>query len=369
MIGIRITKFSCTGFRNLEKTEIEPSEEVNIICGDNGQGKTNLIEGIALFSGVRSFRGAHNRQMIRDEEDFARLETEFFAEKRDQNAALVLTPDKKELTLNGVKQAAASAMIGKFCCVVFSPDRMSLITGGAIERRHFLDAAISQCYPRFVPVLYSYNQTVNQRNALLKQIASGEADKRGLELWDMYAAGYAAEIALRRSAYCKSLSEKAKRIYDGISAGREDMSVEYSCSYMSEGDGKEEIIQRFIKTLRESWDKDIALGYTLRGPQRDDIIIKLSGKDIRPYGSQGQKRSAVLALKLAEAEYLSELIEEKPIALLDDVMSELDKSRQAYLLNRLDGWQVYITCCDPAPLKLLDKGKIYNVEKGRVTVR
>ena len=339
-----------------------------MICGDNGQGKTNLLEGIALFSGLRSFRGAHNRQMICRDQEYARLEADFFAEKRSQTASLALSADKKELTLNGVKQAAASAMIGRFCCVVFSPDRMSLISGGAVERRRFLDAAISQCLPRFVSVLYSYNQTLGHRNALLKSICSGSASEADLGLWDIYASGYAADIALKRNEYCARLSKAAGIIYDGISSGRERLELEYSCSYMKQGDSREDIIRRFTDMLTESRARDILLGYTQKGPQRDDIIIKLSGADIRPYGSRGQKRSAVLALKLAEAELLSEQLEEKPIALLDDVMSELDKYRQSYLLNRLDDWQVYITCCDPGPLELLDKGRIFFVSGGRIEI-
>lgn len=304
--------------------------------------------------------------MIRYDSEYARLSAGFFSEKRSQTANLALSADKKELTLNGVKQPAASAMIGRFCCVVFSPDRMSLITGGAVERRRFLDAAISQCMPRFVTVLYSYNQTLSQRNALLKNIYSGLSNMSELEPWDMFAAGYASDIALKRDEYCKKLSQAAKRIYDGISSGREELELEYSCSYMKPGDGKEDIMRRFTDMLAESRQRDMMLGYTQKGPQRDDIMIKLSGRDIRPFGSQGQKRSAVLALKLAEAEMLGEQLEEKPIALLDDVMSELDRYRQSYLLNRLEDWQVYITCCDPDPLSLLDKGRIFNVSGGKV---
>ena len=304
--------------------------------------------------------------MIRHEAGFARLSVDFFAEKRRQSASLALSAEKKELTLNGVKQPAASVMIGRFCCVVFSPDRMSLIKGGATERRRFLDAAISQCMPRFASVLYSYNQTVGHRNALLKSVYSDPSKAAQLEPWDIYAAGYAAEIALRRDEFCRKLSPAAERIYDGISSGREKLELEYACSYMKPGDGRDDIIRRFTGMLAESRQRDILLGYTQKGPQRDDIIIKLSGEDIRPFGSQGQKRSAVLALKLAEAELLSERLEEKPIALLDDVMSELDKYRQSYLLNRLEDWQVYITCCDPAPLELLDRGRIFNVSGGRI---
>ncbi len=337
------------------------------MCGDNGQGKTNMLEGMALFSGVRSFRGAHNNQMIAHDKKFARLHMGFFSEKREQTADMTVTPEARLVVLNGVKQAAASALIGVLSTVVFSPDRMSLITGGAVERRRFIDSAISQSLPRFAQTLYSYNKAIGQRNALLKSIAAGGSSEALLDVWDRSAAGYAAEIAIKRADFCSQLSLAAGRVYEGISSGKEPLRTKYVCSYYKDGETNDAIAERFLSMLKDSRRVDIANGYTTKGPHRDDINIYLSDKDIRIYGSQGQKRSAVLAMKLAEAELLSQMIGEQPIALLDDVMSELDRTRQEYLLNKLDGWQVFITCCDPSPLQLLDKGSVFYMESGSLS--
>jgi len=350
---------------------------VNVIYGDNGHGKTNLLEGISLFSGMRSFRGARNGQMIMDGNKFSRLETSFFAENRDQQAAMVITDSVREITLNGVKKEAASTMIGRFCTVVFSPDRMLLITGGAAERRRFIDAAMSQILPGYTSTLYKFNQILQQRNTLLKDLNTNPSLKSTLEVWDMSLASYGAAVICRRHNLVRQLAPVAAEIYDQMSSGREQLELRYDCPFekhLSDGllsgkdfsDAVEKITQLYQDQLGETISGDLRLGYTFHGPQRDDLSLLINGRDARTYGSQGQKRSSVLSLKLAEAALLADLLDEKPVALLDDVMSELDSSRQDFLLNRLQGWQVFITCCDPGPLRLLDSGSIFRVESGRV---
>lgn len=363
---VKIIKFEANDFRNLSPVEIEPCEGINVIYGDNGQGKTNLLEAIGLFSGVRSFRGARNNQMIAYGKDFSRLKMAFNSEHRDQAAAMTVTSEAREVTINGVRQQQASSLIGKFCTVVFSPDRMTLVTGSASERRKFIDAAISQSSPRFASTLYKFNQILAQRNSLLKELYNKPSLASTLDVWDISLASYGAAIACRRAAFINELSDIAARVYEGISSGRELLSLKYNCSASKDLSEMAIIEKNYLNVLTESRQSDIRLGYTFHGPQRDDMEIELSGRDIRNFGSQGQKRSAVLALKLSEAELLARLIGEQPVALLDDVMSELDASRQDYLLNRLDGWQVFITCCDPGPLRLLNRGSIYHMENGIV---
>jgi len=356
---------------------ISPCPGVNVICGDNGHGKTNLLEGISLFSGMRSFRGARNGQMIMEGEKFSRLETSFFAESRDQQAAMVITDSARELTLNGVKKEAASAMIGRFCTVVFSPDRMLLITGGAAERRRFIDAAMSQILPGYTSTLYKFNQILQQRNTLLKDLNTNPSLKSTLEVWDMSLASYGAAVMCRRHNLVRQLAPVAAEIYSQMSSGREQLELRYDCPYekhLPEGQLKgaqfsesvTQITGLYQAQLADTISGDMRLGYTFHGPQRDDLSLLINGRDARTYGTQGQKRSSVLSLKLAEAALLAELLDEKPVALLDDVMSELDASRQDFLLNRLQGWQVFITCCDPGPLRLLDSGSIFRVESGQV---
>ena len=353
-------------FRNLQSGDIEFSEEVNVISGQNGQGKTNLLEALCLFTGVRSFRGAKNSELIAKGEKFTRMELNFFADKREQNAKLLIT-DKKQATLNGVKQAAATGFIGRFCAVVFSPDNMSLVKGGANERRRFLDAAISQQFPAYPRLLVEYNRILAQRNAFLKKSAGKSGFDSMLEIWDENLSQTGARISCKRSEYVSRLVGKTQEIFDGISSGRESIGLRYSCGYLS-AESVSETAAELKQQLETHRASDIAQGCTNYGSHRDDLHISVNNMSARSYASQGQKRSCVLALKLAEASLLEEAAGERPIAVLDDVMSELDGLRQDYLLNHMDGWQVFISCCDPHTVKGLDKGRIFEVEGGKVTV-
>ena len=360
-----VKRIELIDFRNIENQSIEAHDGINVISGENGQGKTNILEAIGLFTGTRSFRGARNIQMIKHGKQFSRLSMDFFAAGRDQNAKMVVTPDSRDTTINDVKQAAASSLIGRFCAVVFSPDKMMLVSGGASERRKFLDAAISQAFPQFASLLVKYKTVLTQRNTLLKKYEHSSSAKDTIDIWDRSIASIGAEIVKKRLGFIKNLSPSAEKFYEGISSGREPLELEYSCSF-SQQPLSDDLEEKFYDCLKESILSDVRTGYTQHGPHRDDLLILLGGNQSRIFGSQGQKRSAVLALKLAEAEQLSVLTGEQPVALLDDVMSELDQLRQEYLLNRIKGWQVFITCCDPASLKLLDKGRIFIVKNGTV---
>ena len=358
-----VKRIELCDFRNIKEQNIEAYDGINIISGENGHGKTNLLEAISLFTGTRSFRGARNIQMIKNGEKFSRLKMDFYASKRDQNAKMIITPDCKETTINGVKQAAASSLIGRFCAVIFSPDKMALVAGGAAERRKFIDAAISQAFPQFASLLVKYNTALSQRNALLKKMSHSASAREMIEIWDRSAASFGAQIVKKRLGFIKSLSPLTEKFYDGISSGRERLSLGYACSFSQEPEN-DSLEEKFLSCLRDSIESDIRVGFTQHGPHRDDLNILIDNMPIRLYGSQGQKRSAVLALKLAESEQLAVLTKEQPVALLDDVMSELDNMRQDFLLNHLEGMQVFITCCDPGSVNLLDKGRIFTVQSG-----
>lgn len=354
-------------FRNLISGDIEFADGVNVISGENGQGKTNLLEALCLFTGVRSFRGAKNAEFIAKGEKYARMELDFFADKMEQSANLLIT-DKKQATLNGVKLAAATGFIGRFCAVVFSPDNMSLVKGGSNERRRFLDAAISQQFPTYPRLLVEYNRILAQRNAFLKKSATASGFESMLEIWDENLSQTGARISTRRAEYVSRLVGKTAEIFDGISSGRDIIKLRYSCSYLNP-ESERETAAALKKQLETHRASDLSQGCTNYGAHRDDLNITVNDMAARSYASQGQKRSCVLALKLAEASLLEESAGERPIAVLDDVMSELDGMRQDYLLNHMDGWQVFISCCDPYTVKGLDKGRIIEVEGGRFTVR
>ncbi len=360
-------KLQTSHYRNLVPGETEFSEGVNVISGRNGQGKTNLLEAICLFTGVRSFRGAKNPELIARGEKFARLELDFFAEKREQSASLVIT-DKKQAVLNGVKLAAATGFIGRFCAVVFSPDNMSLVKGGSAERRRFLDAAISQQFPTYPRLLVEYNRILAQRNAFLKKSASAAGFESMLEIWDENLSKTGAKISCKRNEYVSRLCGKTEEIFDGISSGRDCINLRYSCGFLNP-DSADETAAELKKQLEAHRASDLAQGCTNYGPHRDDLVISVNDMAARAFASQGQKRSCVLALKLAEASLLEQSAGERPIAVLDDVMSELDGMRQDYLLNHMDGWQVFISCCDPHTVKGLDKGRIIEVEGGQFRIQ
>ncbi len=350
-------------YRNLVSDEIEFADGVNVISGRNGQGKTNLLESLCLFTGVRSFRGAKNLEMIAKGQKYSRIELGFFAEKRDQTASLVIT-DKKQATLNGVRLAAATGFIGRFCAVVFSPDNMSLVRGGSAERRRFLDAAISQQYPAYPRLLVEYNRILAQRNAFLKKSASTAGFESMLEIWDENLSATGAKISCKRHEYVARLCGRTEEIFEGISSGRDKVGLRYSCGFLHP-DSVSETAASLKSQLEAHRASDLAQGCTNYGAHRDDLNITVNDMAARSYASQGQKRSCVLALKLAEASLLEQSAGERPVAVLDDVMSELDGMRQDYLLNHMDGWQVFISCCDPHTVKGLDKGRIIEVEGGR----
>ena len=354
-------------YRNLISGDIEFTDGVNVISGQNGQGKTNLLEALCLFTGVRSFRGAKNAELITKGEKYARMELDFFAEKREQSASLVIT-DKKQATLNGVKQAAATGFIGRFCAVVFSPDNMSLVKGGSNERRRFIDAAISQQFPTYPRLLVEYNRILAQRNAFLKKSATTAGFESMLDIWDETLSQTGARISYKRAEYVARLEGKTAEMFDGISSGRDSIGLRYSCNYLNP-ESLIETAAALKQQLASHRVSDLAQGCTNYGAHRDDLHISVNDMAARSYASQGQKRSCVLALKLAEASLLEEAAGERPIAVLDDVMSELDGLRQDYLLNHMDGWQVFISCCDPHTVKGLDKGRIIEVEKGKCRVK
>lgn len=349
-------------YRNLQTQTVTFDEGVNVIAGENGQGKTNLLEALCLFTGVRSFRGAKNPELPRRGEKFARMELAFFAEKREQHASLVIA-DKKQATLNGVKLPAATGLIGKFCAVVFSPDNMALVKGGSGERRKFLDAAISQHYPAFPRLLVEYNRILAQRNAFLKKASSMNGYEAMLDVWDENISRTGARIACKRAAFVDELRGKTEEIFDGISSRRETIGIRYTCGFLTPED--EEATAAALRAQLEAHRaSDLAQGCTNYGPHRDDLAIAVNDMAAKLYASQGQKRSCVLALKLAEAALLENALEEKPIAVLDDVMSELDGLRQDYLMNHIEGWQVFISCCDPHTVKGLSDGRVIEVKAG-----
>ena len=362
-----IKKLKFENFRNLSNGEITPCEKVNVIYGDNAQGKTNLLEAIWLFCGGHSFRGAKENELIHFENNFFRLSMDFYSYERDQSAEIAFSQNKKKIKINGVDKNSSSYLTEIFSCVVFSPENMTLVKRGPSLRRKFLDGAISQQRIRYAAALAKYNQIINQRNALLKDIHKHQELKDTLQIWDDSLAVTGAIILKERMEHIKELKIYAQKFHDDISSGKEELSIEYiSNAGVKEEDTLSEITEKLRLAYEKSRKDDYHTGYTNIGPHRDDMEIKINSISAKTFGSQGQQRSAVLSLKLAQAQMLYIKNGEKPVILLDDVLSELDPKRQDFLLNKVDSYQVFVTCCEESNKEQLNNGKVFYINNGEV---
>lgn len=362
-----VKKLRFENFRNLLNNEIIPCEKVNVIYGDNAQGKTNLLEAIWLFCGGHSFRGSKENELVNFEDSFFKLNMDFYSGERDQNAEISFSQNKKKIKLNGVDKNSSSYLTEVFSCVAFSPENMTLIKRGPSLRRKFLDGAICQQRIKYAAALSKYNQIINQRNALLKDIFKHKELKDTLPIWDDSLCITGSIILKERLEYIKSLKVYAQKFHDDISQSKEKLDIEYvSNSDVCENDTIEIITEKLRNAYNKSRNEDYHTGYTNIGPHRDDMDIKINGISAKTFGSQGQQRSAVLSLKLAQAQMLFEKNGEKPVILLDDVLSELDTKRQDFLLNKVEGYQVFVTCCEESNKEQLKSGKIFYINNGEV---
>lgn len=350
---MKILRLEATNFRNIKKAAFSPSQKTNIFIGENGQGKTNLLEAVCLFNGEKSFRRAKESDFLRFGAATAELTVSFFSQGREQTAVLRYGEGQKAVFLNGIKKTSSTALHGTLCLVVFSPDDLRVIKDGPEGRRALIDTAVTQLVPSYGGLLRQYERAVFQRNNLLR---SGKSAGALLDVWDERLSQIGFRVQGLRAHYIDRITPFAKAHYRGISDDKEELSF-----LMLSSGGKTQ--EEFFERLKKSREKDFELGSTSIGPHRDDLELLLDNKSARFFGSQGQQRSAVLAMKLSEADVLGEKYGEKPVLLLDDVLSELDTRRQEYLIEKLKGYQVFLTCCEPH--KAL-AGRLYAVENGKI---
>ena len=358
---MKVEKFACRDFRNIADCVIEPHSGTNVIYGQNAQGKTNLIEGIWLFCGAKSFRSRHDNELVAFEKEAARLELDFDAFGRSQQAEIVID-SKRNATLNGVKLKNAGELCGNFCAVVFSPAHLSLIKDGPAVRRRMIDTAIGQLYPTYVAALRGYTRAMEQRNAALRDAKYSSYVYDMLENFEERMAHFGGEIIFHRKKYMETAANDISGIYSEISGNRENLTLEYITD-ISSYDSKE-AAKELLEALKSARKEDIISGTTSVGPHREDIAFLLDGRAARSFGSQGQQRSCVLALKLAEAAVIKNTAGENPVILFDDVMSELDEGRQESILNRFSDMQVFVTCCERDQIKRLKEGKTFKMDNG-----
>lgn len=364
---MKIESLTLTNFRNIQSMRFVPRPGVNIICGDNAQGKTNLLEAVWLFLGARSFRSAKESEFIAFGEEEARLEMVFSAQGRSQNARILFRPEKKVFTLNQIDRHSPSEFSGAFCAVVFFPDHLNLVKQGPEHRRRLVDQSLCQAYPKYAKALEGYGRILQQRGNLLRDAAYHAELLDTLDAWDETLLEYGSYIASTRARYLERLGLLAEEVYGGIASKKERLTVRYQHSFHPEEavTDRGEIRAGMAEALRAARPRDLQSGVTHIGPHRDDLLLLLGGKNARSFGSQGQQRSIVLSLKLAECAVLAGSCGEEPVVLLDDVMSELDEGRRSYLLREMKGRQVLITCCDTSAFKgAVEREAIFPIAEG-----
>ena len=351
-----IKKIKIKNFRNYEKEEINLEKNINIFYGQNAQGKTNIIESIFLCSLGKSFRAKKDNEMIKLNEQNAIVEIEY--EKSDREGKIKIEiGNKKNIYLNGIKIKKLSELLGNLNIVIFTPDDINILKGGPQNRRRFLDIMISQLRPNYMHILNLYIKTMEQRNIYLRQIKEEHKDENLLDIWDEKLAEYAIKIYEYRKEFIKKIIKKLDIIHKNITNNAEQIELDY----ITECDSKE----KYLKLLKERRKLDIIKGFTTKGVHRDDFMIYINKKDIKIFGSQGQNRTAMLSLKLAELQVIYDEIGEYPILLLDDFMSELDKTRRKNFLENIEGTQVIITGTEKLDIENLEYLE-YNVSNGKV---
>lgn len=351
-------------FRNYEKLKIRFHEKVNILLGENAQGKTNLLEALYIMSLGKSFRTSRDSDMIRFGTDFARIRTVSEKEGEDLIVEIGLIRRKKSLKIDGVKKKKISDLLENVYIVIFSPDDLRIVKDEPEKRRRFIDRELCQLSPVYYDDLVRYRKALNQRNVLLRE---ERPDASLMDIWDEETAFYGSRIMVRRKAFSERLRVISRKIHGDLTEGREELDVFYEPD-IPLAENPPEQRKQYLQVLREGREKDAARRTTLRGPHRDDLGIKTNGTDVRNYGSQGQQRTAALSLKLAELTLIEEETGEKPVLLLDDVLSELDRTRQRQLITSFGDIQIFITATelDSGIISRLSDYTVFQVERGIV---
>lgn len=339
-------------FRNYIEQEINLDKNINIFYGNNAQGKTNIIEAIYLCSIGKSYRTNRDKEVVNMSKYFSTVEIKYIKKDREGKIKFKIS-DKKEILINDIKAKKMSEVLGNINIVLFNPDDINIFKEGPSKRRKILDVMISQLRPAYVYNLNMYLKVLEQRNNYLKQIKYDNKSEEMLEIWEQKLADYAEIIYNYRKEFVEKIKEKIVEIHKKITNNKEIIKIEYISDY----NGKKDFQQKLEKNRKI----DIIKGYTSKGIHKDDLKLYINDKEIGIFGSQGQHRSAILSIKLSELEIIKEEIEEKPILLLDDFMSELDKERRENFLEDVKDTQIIITCTDKLELKNENK-KIFFVE-------
>lgn len=352
-------------FRNIKEARIEFGNRFNIFFGKNGQGKTNLLEAIFYLGTIKSFRHAKNRDMIAWNQSEATLHCSIKDNKLIHNLFLTFNNQGRQLKVDGKIVTKVIDYCNYFSVVAFSPDEMRMVSGTPEQRRRYLDRAIFSSSPAYLRLYYDYFRALKQRNHLLKQ-----RNYAGIDAWTDQLASAGASLVTVRNKYVKELAELFSKYYRDISGSDEVGCLCYHANSLLDMTDHDDVRNQLYKTWTESSLLERERGMTMKGPHRDDLDFILNNKPIKEHGSQGQQKSFVIALKMAEIEYLERLSGRQPILLLDDMTAELDASRTLHLMSFLTerNMQVFITTTDPDAVPLVNKQEFscFHIESGRL---
>ena len=357
---MKIKSLKLKNFRNYDLLNLDFDDATNIFYGDNAQGKTNILEALYLTGTTKSHRGTKDRDMIMFGKDESHLETVVEKNGIDYQIDMHLKKNSpKGIAINKMPIRKASELFGIINMVFFSPEDLNIIKNGPAERRRFIDLELSQIDKVYLNDLTNYNKIVNQRNHLLKEIDFNKNALATLDVWDMQLVHYGERIITRRKVFIEQVNEIVSNTHHKLTGGREELYLIYEPSNGNIS---------FEQALERNKEKDMRLKSTSVGPHRDDVCFMVKNLDIRRFGSQGQQRTAALSLKLSEIELVKKTMKDKPVLLLDDVLSELDKHRQNYLLDSIGDIQTLITCTGVEDFvnNRFSINKIFHVQNGQV---
>lgn len=349
-------------FRNYEILNMNFDSNVNIIYGDNAQGKTNILESLYLCSTSKSHRGSKDKEIIKLGTNEAHIKVNVKKHEINYRIDMHLKQGKsKGIAINGIPIRKAVELFGIINIVLFSPEDLNIIKNGPGERRRFIDMELSQLDKIYLSNLVNYNKVVNQRNKLLKDISFNPSKESidTLDIWDIQLVKFGKEIIKGRVRFINQINEIISDIHNKLTGGKEKLEIKYIPNVLEED---------FSKRVLESRERDLKYKVTNVGPHKDDLVFYINGQDVRKFGSQGQQRTAALSLKLSEIELVKIIIKDTPILLLDDVLSELDSNRQNFLINSIGDIQTIITCTglDEFINSRIDVNKIFKVINGEV---
>ncbi len=365
---MKVERIALSGFRNYDQECVEFSGATNVIKGENGQGKTNLLEAVYMLTCGRSFRTRLDRELVGFGFSNAEILADTESHGREQTIKIVMTPgQRKQITVNAVKKSA-SELSGGLNSVLFCPDDLYLIREGAAERRRFLDECILQLRPRYAQALQEYRRLHEHKTRILRD---SEEKPSLLDALDEFSYGMAragAVLIHYRAHFIRRLQETAPAIHADFSGAREALALRYeTVSTVTDPlASPREIFPQLLRHQEAHRAAEIACRTCLSGPHKDDLAVEIDGQAAKTYSSQGQTRTAALSLKLAARDIFQADTGEWPVLLLDDVLSELDKRRQEFVLNRIRGGQTFITCCEDDRLSSLLKGRVFHVREGAI---